>query len=127
MTKVRNYDDVKWKLTVIHMAEGHPTEYNKKVVKACKKEVRKFYKRVCAPKNHWTIKDEGDASTELIKLPDSCSNFTYGQIYQYFDDYFSIPAPNSPYDCTGRPFTVWFKPVFRRGSWYVYHRINFDV
>lgn len=126
MTKVRNYDDVEWKLFIIRTLEKHPTEYNKQVVIASKREVRKFYKEVCAPKTHWIIKDEGDAYTELTELPNS-GNLTYKEAYDYFENYLSIPVPNSPYDCTGRPFTVWFKPVFRRGKWYVYHRVNFDV
>lgn len=126
MTRVRNYDDVEWKLLIIRMAQEYPTEYNKQVAIACKKKIREFYKKVCAPKTRWTIKDEGDAYTELVELPNS-GNLTYKEAYDYFESCLSIPAPNSLYDCTGKPFTIWFKPVFRRGKWYVYHRVNLDV
>lgn len=72
------------------------------------------------------IKEYGiDGYVCLIELPDDLKDEREADDYfrdaEYIDKYWSY------YDCTGRPFTSWYKLFKRNGRWMAYHAVNFDV
>lgn len=46
---------------------------------------------------------------------------------EFFREWFYIEPYYTYYDCTGRPFTSWYHVFKRRGTWFAYHRVNYDV
>lgn len=98
-----------------------------KATKRIKKSIREYYKR---QRERNIIKDYGiDGYVELLELPISVDTWkTEEKVCEYFEESeFYIEPYYSAYDCTGKAFTSWFKPVLRRGKWYVYHSVCFDV
>ena len=90
-------------------------------LKEYKQALRKYYKRT----DRHIVKDYGiDGFIELEQMPDTVT--TEEQAEAYFNDNIRIPHIYSCYDCTGRLFTGWYKLVYRRGAWFVYHCINCD-
>lgn len=73
------------------------------------------------------IKEYDDGYISLEKMPDYRDSDTEEEISSYFEEHCSYAFRPSMYDCTGRPFTSWFKPMFRQGHWYIYHRVCYDV
>lgn len=72
------------------------------------------------------IKDEGmDGFIALERLPDDIKGLDEAK--EFFERFMSFPRTNSMYDCTGRPVTSWFKVFQRRGRYYAYHSVSFDV
>ena len=93
-------------------------------IKEVKREVRRY---VHKPTSEDTVvKDYGiDGAMFLIPCPNWVKDKNDAE-YWFMGEEF-IPEPRSMYDCTGKPFTVFHKPVCRHGKWYMYHQIQFDV
>ena len=73
------------------------------------------------------IKDFGDGSAiMLVPIREAYSNSTLDEVARIFENNYEMHCPNSPYDCTGQPYTAWYKLVNRRGMWYAYHCIGID-
>ena len=90
-----------------------------------KRSIRDYHKRNAETDRH-IVKDYGiDGYVVLIELPewiDSENEATeYFEAREYIEPYYTY------YDCTGRPFTGWYKVFKRHGRWMVYHRVAFDV
>lgn len=83
-------------------------------------EMRRFQGGHC-------VKDFGDGSVILL-LPIIGTYFdtSLDEAIRIFEDNYEIRCANSPYDCTGQMFTVWYKLVKRQGMWYAYHYIGRD-
>lgn len=77
--------------------------------------------------NGHCVKDFGDGSAILL-LPIMGTYFdtSLDEAIRIFEDNYEMRCANSPYDCTGQMFTVWYKLVKRRGMWYAYHYIGYD-
>ncbi len=72
------------------------------------------------------IKDEGmDGFISLERLPDGIEDLDEAEAF--FERFMYFPCPNSMYDCTGRPFTSWFKVFKRNDKFYAYHSVGVDV
>ena len=72
--------------------------------------------------------DDGiDGYVELIQVPYCFDSFSKEEVENWFDDNCTYGPIHSAYDCTGRPFTSWFKVFRRQGHWFVYHSVGFDV
>lgn len=72
------------------------------------------------------VKDYGmDGYIELLSIPDVFD--TKEDAADFFEHFIQIDCPNSPYDCTGCAFTNWYKLVRRRGQFWAYHSVGFDV
>lgn len=73
------------------------------------------------------VKDYGiDGYIELIELPYEFDD--EDEVREWFKESHLYHTYHwSPYDCTGQLFTNWFKPVKRRGKWFVYHSVGVDV
>ena len=72
------------------------------------------------------IKGESDYYVELITLGDD-DGVTETEAEDYFRETYFIPVYHSQYDCTGKPFTCWYKIFKRRGLWMAYHCVGIDV
>ena len=44
-----------------------------------------------------------------------------------FEEFIEISVIPSMYDCTGQAFTNWYKIFKRRGQFWAYHSVVFDV
>jgi len=72
------------------------------------------------------IKGGSDYYIELLTLGKDDGE-TETEAEDYFRETEFIPTPHSAYDCTGKPFTRWYKVFKRRGLWMAYHCVGFDV
>lgn len=74
------------------------------------------------------VRDDGiDGYVSLQQLPEFTDGYTAEEVNEYFREAEEIEPTYSAYDCTGRPFTVWFKVFRRSGHWFAYHSVGFDV
>lgn len=122
---VRNYEDVKVAHDIIAfykmMAADHPEIEQK--IRELKRDIRKFYKRPAV--EGLIVKDYGiDGGIMLIPLPE---DLTANNVDDYFMSRCYIHPTHSFHDCTGRPFTNWYKIIKRHGRYYAYHCVLFDV
>lgn len=91
-------------------------------VKDIKTSIRRYNKRTNDRK---LVKDYGiDGYIELVELPQYIKTKEAGN--EYFVKSELLYVPNSAYDCTGAPFTSWFKVFPRRGRMMAYHRVSID-
>lgn len=103
-----------------HLAAGRDKQER---LKELKKAIREYNKQ---ERDRWIIHDDGiDGYTELILLPEKVQ--TMEQAVRWFMDYEYSECIPSMYDCTGQRFTWFYRVVERRGRWYVYHSVGFDV
>ena len=73
------------------------------------------------------IKDFGDGSAiMLVPILEAYFNSPLDEVARIFENNYEMHCANSPYDCTGQPYTAWYKLVNRRGMWYAYHYIGID-
>ena len=93
---------------------------NKLRYEMAQEEMRRFQNGHC-------VKDFGDGSVILL-LPIMGTHFdtSLDEATRIFEDNYEMRCANSPYDCTGQMFTVWYKLVKRQGMWYAYHYIGRD-
>lgn len=86
----------------------------------------------------WTREDEGDEYRDVcivkdygidgyIELVQLGAFDSKDEAEEFFDDYIRIVPRPSMYDCTGQAFTCWAKIFQRRGEWWAYHSVGFDV
>lgn len=73
----------------------------------------------------WTVAVSFGMDTTLVKqfIPRKMSAEEKAE----FEDRNWIDLPNSPYDCTGKPFTHWIAFYEVHGGVWVYHSIGLDV
>lgn len=114
---------------ILHTLEAHASRVGMDIdteLISLKREIRRYQKSPLRPLH--VIQDDGDGYISLEKLPNCWDETaTLGEVKEYFESHCCYALRPSIYDCTGRPFTVWFKPVFRHGNWFVYHRVCYDV
>ena len=93
---------------------------NKLRYEMAQEEMRRFQNGHC-------VKDFGDGSA-IVLLPIMGTHFdtSLDEAIRIFEDNYEMRCANSPYDCTGQMFTVWYKLVKRQGMWYAYHYIGRD-
>lgn len=123
MLSINNDLDCRIFCTLIHMEEKRNN--NKKTIIDMKKAVREYVNKE-ENINKRIVKDCGiDGYISLEKLPDGIKSLDEAK--EFFENNMYIHCPNSMYDCTGRPFTSWYKVFCRNGKFYAYHRVSFDV
>lgn len=93
---------------------------NKLRYEMAQEEMRRFQNGHC-------VKDFGDGSA-IVLLPIMGTHFdtSLDEATRIFEDNYEMRCANSPYDCTGQMFTVWYKLVKRQEMWYAYHYIGCD-
>ena len=114
-------------------AQHHYKDELNNYTAALKRELRKWAHRETAVDvgmgfmvERRPVKDDGiDGFVELVSIPDV---FTTAQdADEFFKDFLYMSYRPSMYDCTGQAFTSWYKLFKRRGQFYAYHRVSFDV
>ena len=101
------------------------TRIRRKEMVAIKRELRRYSHRD-TDFDCKIIKDEGmDGYVSLERLPDDIEDLDEAQ--RFFNEYIAIECCPSMYDCTGQAFTSWSKVFMRRGRYYAYHSVCFDV
>lgn len=68
-----------------------------------------------------------DGYIALQQLPEFTNEYDLEEANEYFRKMEVIEPTYSMYDCTGKPFTNWFKVFRRNGHWFAYHSVSFDV
>lgn len=92
----------------------------KATVDGIKRDIRRYYREQDNKPAVTYIYDEaGDSYISLYELPETSDP------EGYFEECERLTI-NSPYDCTGRPFTMWYKIFRRHGRLMVYHCIGID-
>ncbi len=121
--QVRNMDDARIAFELIGIY-GQERAHNPHVVNM-KREVRRFLR---SPATSQIIKDDGmDGYVELVQLPEKLDGYDLEAAEEWFKGNREIPPTYSAYDCTGTPFTSWYKIFRRRGHWFAYHSVAYDV
>lgn len=122
MFKIRGRDDLHFAYSLLGLLkkQGARDEQMNEI----KKEIRRYYKGDV--KDRRIIHEDGiDGYTVLIRCPENVSDDESAE--EWFDYEERRECRPSMYDCTGQPFTIWHRFVERRGGWYCYHRVGFDV
>lgn len=102
-------------------------------IPALKRELRRYSHRDMAsqyvmgwPIYHNIIKEYGiDGYVELVAIPKEFKEKADAE--EFFRDFIYVESRPSMYDCTGKPFTSWYKLFKRHEQFYAYHRISYDV
>lgn len=71
--------------------------------------------------------DDDNGYVELITFPIDYFCDTIEEAEEFFKEWFYIVPYYTYYDCTGKPFTEWYHVFKRRGTWFAYHRVNYDI
>ena len=126
MFEVRNKEDLRLAYSLLRekTRQGLTSAQDDYRVQMIKREIRRYLNRPMIDERK-LVKDDGDRAIILYPLPEALSN-TYKAAHKHFMDceYISLSYPG--YDCSGQPFTAWFKLFRRHNRWYVYHCICLD-
>ena len=127
MKKVRNSSDLRVAYEMLSILNqfrkiGRNDKIEEEIAQQ-KREIRAFQKK---QEDGRIIKDFGiDGFIELLELPEFIRSKAEGN--EYFEECVAIQAKPSAYDCTGQAFTTWYKVFERRGRFFAYHSVSFDV
>lgn len=127
MKKVRNSSDLRTAYEMLDLlnqfrAFGRNDRVEKEIAQQ-KREIRAFQKK---QEGGRIVKNYGiDGFIELLELPEFIRSKAEG--IEYFEECVAIQAKPSVYDCTGQAFTSWYKVFERRGRFFAYHSVSFDV
>ncbi len=90
-----------------------------------KKRIRSY---LHLPHSSRIVRDYGiDGYISLMQLPEFLDSESMEDVVEWFESECYIEPTYSAYDCTGRPFTNWYKVFRRLGHWFAYHSVSFDV
>ena len=90
-----------------------------------KRQIRSY---LHLPHNTKIILDNGiDGYVSLSQLPELLDDMSKEEAVEWFEHNCYIEPTYSVYDCTGQPFTIWFKVFQRQGHWVAFHCVGFDV
>lgn len=96
-------------------------EKSQAYIKDLKQSIRDYNRRK-ENRDRRIITGDYDGYIELVNVPQNITD-----IDAWFDENERLICRPSQYDCTGQPFTMWYRPVKRGGRWFVYHKVGFDV
>ncbi len=127
---IRNRDDLKLWYWLLRRYEKDGLGASPKTIEL-KKAIRQFVNRPPAygPLEYRRIvRDAGmDGYIELVRLPHEFDGRCRDDAVEWFMHKCWMEAPMSMYDCTGKAFSCWARSFRRRGSWWFYHSVAFDV
>lgn len=93
-------------------------------IKEMKRTIRAYLKK--PDDGRRIVRDDGiDGYVLLLPLPAFIQDMA--QAVEWFGSEEYIQPTYSAYDCTGRPFTNWFKIFWRRDGFWAYHSVGFNV
>ena len=134
MKSINNYRDYKCAFEIVRLFEEMIAEHGvgdtgkaKEHIIETKRAIRKYRNKIAEDaESRRIVKDYGiDGYVVLERVPHDFESKSEAD--DFFDEYMRIERPYSMYDCTGRPFTSWYRMVNRGGAWWCYHSIGFDV
>lgn len=119
---INNMKEARDAYLILHLLGG---KLNKNVENGMKRSVRKFSQM---ESNKKIISEESDGSSyvSLVKM-DVPMESSIEEVDNYFMENHFMTVFYSQYDCTGRPYTGWYKLVKRSNGWFAYHEVCFDV
>ena len=104
------------------------TAQNKELVAENAKEVKRAIRKyVGKPASESRIVKDYGVDGYIVKLPLPERISTADEAEEYFLSQHYIKPVNSPYDCTGRAFTSWYRIFQICGRFYAYHSVSIDV
>ena len=116
--------ELRWMYKQVLILSDCPTQAD--YVKSVKREVREFNKQ--EPDRHIIKEYDISGYIELVELPDFIKDESEAKWwfmnYHYISD---TLVKGCGRDCTGYAFTSWYKIIQRRGQFYAYHWVAFDV
>ena len=115
---IRDKDDLKLAYVILRMCP------NSDRLPDLKRDIREYLKRDDNP-DRYMVKGDWDFYILLITLPEFIESAEEANEWFMAEEY--IEPYYTYYDCTGRPFTCWYKIFQRNGRWMAYHRVNADV
>ena len=122
---IRDNADLAIAYSMIKLIKEHPEapKYNE-VINGYKRDIRKYTHRPL-PDRRIIHEDGIDGYTALIELPEEITDLESAE--EWFEYNERRECAPSIYDCTGQAFTFWHKIIKRRGRFFCYHHICFDV
>ena len=96
----------------------------KKEIRSMKQSIRKFNK-IAPDINRKLIKSTDSSYVLKITLPETVKTKEDAENHFLIREY--MECPNSPYDCTGKHFTIGYKLFFHKARWVVIHWVGVDV
>lgn len=124
--EINSYRDVEFAISLINLIKEKCGYYDYvSKVEELKRNIRKFYKSF-DESDTLVMCQESDGYVEKIEIPEK---FTKDKesMKKWFNEYIRIEPYYSAYDCTGRPFTGWYRFAKLHGQWYCYHKVDYDV
>lgn len=94
-------------------------------VKDLKQGIRIYFKNQSQKPERRVFDADYNGAIFLIELPAEIKTEEAAEGWFEANEY--CECRPSQYDCTGQAFTAWHKLAKRRGRWWCYHRIWFDV
>ena len=98
---------------------------NEDLEKSLKQSIRIYFRNQSRKPERRVFDADYNGATYLIELPEEIKTEEIAEAWFEANEYRECVP--SQYDCTGQAFTAWHKLVKRRGRWWCYHRICFDV
>lgn len=121
---IRNDEHLRLDYMLLSIFEEGSKEGHLKAVEL-KKRIRSYQH---LPHCSRVIRDDGiDGYVELMQLPEFLDSESKEEATEWFEKECYIEPTRFAYDCTGKPFTNWYKVFRRRGRWFAYHSVGFDV
>lgn len=121
---IRNKYDLRLAYELLNEYKEFGWEDQQKTVDL-KKKIRLYLRKSCS---ETIIRDHGiDGYIILLQLPEFLDDESMEDAIEWFKSECYIRPTYSAYDCTGRPFTNWYKVFRRLGHWFAYHSVAFDV
>lgn len=121
---IRNKEDLRFAYMLLSEYKKSVRKHNPKAGEL-KKCIRSY---LHLPHCFRIVRDDGiDGYIKLMQLPEFLDSENKEEAIEWFERECYIEPVRSAYDCTGRPFTNWYKVFRRRGHWFAYHSVSFDV
>ena len=98
---------------------------NEDLEKSLKQSIRIYFRNQSRKPERRVFDADYNGAMYLIELPEEIKTEEIAEAW--FEANEHRECVPSQYDCTGQAFTAWHKLVKRRGRWWCYHRICFDV
>lgn len=124
MMNIRSSRDLRLAYELLTIFKG-AGKANSEKAGELKKKIRSYHKLSVSSN---IVRDNGiDGYVVLMQLPEILDRKGQEDAVEWFEKMCYIEPTYSAYDCTGRPFTNWYKVFRRRGHWFAYHSVGFDV
>ena len=127
MFPIRNKHDLRLAYELLNLLSGRPS-FDPRSIKA---GIRAYLKSDDGRfpnfgRERRIVCDDGiDGYLELVELPEAVTDEADAR--DYFGACIEIRPLLCAYDCTGQAFTSWYKLFKRRGHYFAYHQVCFDV